>query len=143
MTGRRWALVVAGIVAIAIIAIVAVSISRFSKGDTHAKVVAVAFSPDRSVVGAKVDQYYSGSCTRAHPEVERDGTTWRVKVMIEQTSNMCTMEMCVDHDADPVTGSTLVPFTVPDDAKAPDIGCKSYAIRLDEPAPATVRLVPG
>ncbi len=107
---------------------------------TAATVTKVGLSPNRRVIWAKVSQYYSPSCSKAHPKVDRDGSAWRVSVSIERVAEMCTLEMCIESPDDTVPGGEL---HVPDGKAGAQGGCMIYAITLDAPVPPDVRLVAG
>ena len=103
---------------------------------SKAQVTEVGISPDRKVVWAKVASYYSNSCSRGHPRVDRDGDRATVSVTIEHISDMCTAEACIDSNE----GRPLV---VPNGGGSVNPACQVYALYLDEPLPSSVSLRAG
>lgn len=104
--------------------------------DAH--VTHVAISPDRRVVAAMVDTYYSGSCTNVKVTTKRTDNTLHVRVRVRSFADFCTTEACLF--SKPVTEQS--PLTV-SDAGATSTGCQTYVTRLDEPLPRDVRLLAG
>lgn len=89
-------------------------------------------SPDRRIIWAKIDHYYSSSCADLSVEIDRKADLWEVAVTVEHTAEFCTMERGIDNPPSTLPSGAWV---VPDDPDADTSSPYVLALQLDEPVP--------
>jgi hypothetical protein len=108
----------------------------YPKGWEEQAIGEMGLSPDRLTLYVRGVEYQSRSCTEGRAEVTPGPELWTVKLEARKTKDFCTAEGCIVPN-----GDGRQPARILDAGET--IPCPLAEVRLDEPVPDGIPVVPA